>query len=92
LEIDIYFANDVIEDRIEFSVDITFGDEVVCEFKLEPPNNVNIIQTTSYDSKFDMTNTRFAFEIESLKKLISFWNRFDNDFNLSLRDFEFLYK
>ena len=92
LEIDVYFANDVIENRIEFSVDITFGDEVVCEFKVEPPNKVNIIQSTSYNSKFDPTNTIFAFEIESLKQLISFWNRFDSNLNLSLRNFEFLYK
>lgn len=90
LEIDIYFAYDVDEERIELSIDITFGDEVVCEFKIESPNKVSVIQHTTYHSKFDPSNTVFAFEDESLREFVDFLNRFN--MRLTTNDLRFLDK
>lgn len=92
LEIDIYFANDVVENKIELDIDITFGDEVVAEFKVEPPNRVNLIQHTTYHSKFDPSNTVFAFEDQSLKQFVNFLNRFNGGINLTPHDVRFLDK
>ena len=50
---------------------------MACEFSIEQPNKVNVIQTTTYHSKFDPSNTVFALEDESLNKFINFLNRFD---------------
>lgn len=92
LEIDIYFVKDDAENKIELDVDITFGDEVVCEFKVESPNKVNVIQHTTYHSKFDPTNTIFAFDDESLKNFVDFLNRFNHGMNLTTWDLRFLDK
>ena len=40
----------------------------------EKPNKIKVIQYTSYGSKFDPTNTPFAFTEESLNDLINFLN------------------
>lgn len=92
LEIDIYFVSDVAENKIELDVDITFGDEVAVEFKLSPPNHVNLIQHTTYHSKFDPSNTVFAFDDNSLTQFVSFLNRFNHGFDLTNYDVRFLDK
>jgi hypothetical protein len=92
LEIDIYFVTNVIDSKIELDIDITFGDEVAVEFKISPPNKVNLIQHTSYHSKFDPSNTVFAFDDYSLKEFISFLNRFNKGMNLTTYDVRFLDK
>ena len=66
-----------IEDKIKRSLSIT-------------KNGISVIQGTSYGSKYDPTNTIFAIEDESLKKLVDFFNRFNIGVNLSLEDFNFL--
>ena len=92
LEIDIYFVTNVNSSNIEMDVDITFGDEVVVEFKVTPPNAVNLIQHTTYHSKFDPSNTVFAFDDNSLSEFVSFLNRFDKNMNLTTYDIRFLDK
>lgn len=88
LEIDIYFTQN---GKINLDVDITYGDEVASEFSIHPPNEINVIQYTSYHSKFDPSNTVFAFEDDSLDKFIEFLNRFEG-VKLSRDDFKFLDK
>ncbi len=87
LEIDIYFVKN---GHIELNVDITYGDLVASEFKAKQPNTIDVIQYTSYHSKFDPSNTVFAFDDDSLKKFIDFLNRFG--FTFTIDDFKFLDK
>jgi len=87
LEFDIYFVKN---GHIELTVDITYGDLVVSEFKLKQPNTIDVIQYTSLHSKFDPSNTLFALDNNSLVKFIEFLNRFG--FNFTISDFKFLDK
>ena len=75
--------------NIKLNVDMTLGDGMASEFMISK-TGVKVIQYTSYGSKYDPTNTIFAIEDESLKKIVHFFNRFDIGYNLSLEDFNFL--
>ena len=86
LEFDIYFAK---EENIVLNVDITYGDAMACEFSVEAPNKIKVIQYTSYHSKFDPSNTVFALVDESLQSFINFLNRFEG-MKLKKEDFKFL--
>lgn len=88
LELDIYFLK--VDGKIKMDVDITLGDEVVSEFSIYPPNNVSVIQDTSLGSKFDPSNTVFAFDGTSLQKFIDFLNKFNHGLNLNIENFKFL--
>ena len=70
-------------------MDITFGDLMVSEFSLEVPNKVNVIQYTSYHSKWDPTETVFGFDEQSLQKILKMFNTFDG-FGFSVEQFKFL--
>jgi hypothetical protein len=91
LEFDIYFTKDNDSNKIRMTVDITYGDLMACEFSLEAPNKINVIEYTSYHSKFDPSNTAFALENESLDAFISFLNKFDG-IKISREDTKFLDK
>jgi hypothetical protein len=71
-------------------MDITHGDEVVCSFSIIPPNTVSQGLSTSYGSKFDPSNTIFAFDDRSLNGIVSFFNNLKVGFELSTDDFTFL--
>jgi hypothetical protein len=86
LEFDIYFAK---EDNIVLNVDITYGDAMACEFSVEAPNKIKVIEYTSYHSKFDLSNTVFALVDESLQSFINFLNMFSG-MKLKKEDFKFL--
>jgi len=89
LEFDIYFAKDDKDSNITLTIDITYGDAMVCEFNIEKPNKIKVIQYTSYGSKFDTSNTVFALTDDSLESFINFLNRFDG-MKLKREDFKFL--
>jgi hypothetical protein len=89
LEFDIYFTKDDKDGNITLIVDITYGDAMVCEFTIEKPNKIEVIQYTSYQSKFDTSNTVFALVDESLQSFINFLNKFEG-MNLKMSDFKFL--
>ena len=89
LEFDIYFAKDDKDSNITLTIDITYGDAMVCEFNIEKPNKIKVIQYTSYGSKFDRSNTVFALTDDSLESFINFLNRFDG-MKLKREDFKFL--
>lgn len=76
--------------NLRLTVDITFGDEMACEFTIDKANGVKLFQDTTYGSKFDPTNTLFALDYESLKKFVEFLNRFNHGVELTLDDFKFL--
>jgi hypothetical protein len=92
LEIDIYLVKDVQSGNIRLDVDITYGDFVACEFSIDKKNRLKVIQYTSYGSKFDPSNTVFAFNNASLREFINFLNRFNTGVKLTLDDFKFLNK
>lgn len=75
--------------NLRLDVDITFGDEMACEFTIFK-NRVSQFQHTSYGSKFDPSETLFAIDDNSLLKLVDFFNRFNNGIKLTIEDFEFL--
>ena len=89
LEFDIYFTKDNNSGNIRINVDITYGDLMACEFSIEKPNKINVIQTTSWGSKFDPSNTVFALTDDSLDKFINFLNMFP-DIKLTRNEMKFL--
>lgn len=89
LEFDVYFAKDDQTDKIRMTIDITYGDLMACEFTVEPPNKIKVIEYTSYHSKFDPSNTVFALVDDSLQSFINFLNRFEG-MKLKKEDFKFL--
>jgi hypothetical protein len=76
--------------KIRLDIDITVGDLIVSEFNIESPNVVNVIQNTTYRSKFN-TSEIFAFTDESLKQFVDFLNKF-NGMKLDVTYFKFLDK
>lgn len=88
LEFDFYFSHG---ENMRMDIDITWGDAMACEFYIESPSKVGVIEYTSYRSKTDPSNTVFALEDESLDGFVSFLNRFDG-FKLDIGQFKFLDK
>jgi hypothetical protein len=86
LEFDIYFAK---EENIVLNIDITYGDAMACEFSVEAPNKVKVVEYTSHHSKFDPSNTVFALVDDSLESFVNFLNRFSG-MKLKKEDFKFL--
>lgn len=90
LELDIYF--EMIENEtMKILVDVTFGDEMVSEFSITSPSKVEMIESTSYGSKMDPSNTLFCFTEDSLEGLVSFINKL-NGFRITSKDLHFLSK
>ena len=91
LEFDIYFVKNSDTNKMRITVDITYGDLMACEFSIEEPNKINVIEYTSYHSKFDPSNTVFALEDDSLDDFIEFLNKFEG-IQISRKDTKFLDK
>ena len=88
LEFDLYFLKPQGK-HFKIDVDITYGNKMVSEFSLLAPNIVNIIQYTSFHSKWDPSETVFGFDDESLEKIVELFNKIDG-FNLTIDQFKFL--
>ena len=93
LQFDFHFS-EVIEELIpedimRIDIDITWGDAMACEFYIESPSGVEVIEYTSFRSKTDPSNTVFALDDDSLKSFVKFLNRFDG-FKLDVSQFTFL--
>lgn len=91
LEFDLYFVKPGghLNKSLRINVDITYGNLMASEFSITTPNIINIIQYTSYHSKFDPSNTVFAFDEKSLKEIIRFFNTFEG-IKVSREQFNFL--
>lgn len=96
-----YESYNKMNQYMRLDCDITFGDEMACEFSIDSRNGVKCYQDTTYGSKFDPSNTIFAIEDKSLQQLVDFFNRFNLDNperektdknlgNLTITDFNFL--
>ena len=90
LEFDLYFLKPYQSKGIKIDVDITWGNFMESEFSIQS-DKVSVIQCTTKDSKFDPTNTVFAFDDESLDKLVKFFNSFQG-ININKEDIMFLHK
>jgi len=88
LEFDFYFSKN---SSMRIDVDVTWGDAMACEFYVEAPSKIGVIQYTSYGSKTDPSNTVFALDDPCLSELVFFINRLDG-FKLSVDQFDFLDK
>lgn len=89
LEFDFYFSNK--DEQMRMDIDVTWGDAMACEFYLESPSKVGVIEYTSFRSKTDPSNTIFALDDKSLQAFVDFLNRFDG-FKLDVSQFNFLDK
>lgn len=92
LEFDIYFDKPQSlsrTDKYKILVDITLGNLTVSEFSIYPPSTVSVIEYTSYHSKFDPSNTVFAFTEDSINDLIKFFNKFEG-ISVERKDLNFL--
>ncbi len=94
LEIDLWIMKDnngkVADPKIpKLNVDISYGDSMVSTFTIEHPKNVGVVHYTGKHSKYD-PDTFFAFQDDSLKELVEFFNKFG--YELSVSDFKFLDK
>lgn len=88
LEFDLYFLKPQ-NSHFKVNVDITFGNLMVSEFSLTSPNKVNVIQYTSYNSKWDPSESVFGFDDESLNKIVNMFNKI-NGFSFKPEQFKFL--
>jgi hypothetical protein len=86
LEFDFYFSENP---KMRIDIDITWGDAMACEFYIDSPSKVGVIEYTSFKSKTDPSNTIFALDNKSLKDFVDFLNRFDG-FKLDVSQFKFL--
>lgn len=90
LMLDVYYIFDINTNHVKLDVDITYGDLMVSEFTIEAPNKIKIGQYTSFDSKFDTSNTEFSLDNNSLNGLLNYFNAFDHGIHLSIEDLKFL--
>jgi len=88
LEFDFYFSQN---GHMRIDIDVTWGDSMACEFYIESPGKVGVIEYTSYASKMDPSNTVFALDDDSLNGFVDFLNRFEG-FKLDIGQFKFLDK
>ncbi len=77
------------DDKFEINVENTYGDAMMFEFKLTPPNVVQVGHYNGVNSKFD-PNYAFAYSEKSISDLIDFFNRFTIGLQLTREDFNFL--
>ncbi len=90
LEFDLYFLKPYDKKGIKVDVDITWGNFMESEFSIQSPNKVSVIQCTSRNSKFDPTNTVFAFDDKSLEEIVNLFNQI-NGISITKDDLNFLH-
>jgi hypothetical protein len=90
LMFDVYYIFEQDKNMVKLNIDITYGDLMVCEFAINPPNKINVSEYTSFDSKFDPSNTEFAFDNNTLQSLVNYFNAFDHGIHLTVEDLKFL--
>ena len=87
LEFDIHFVRN---DRgIKLLVNITYGDNMACEFTIETPNKINVGHYTGIGSIYD-PKTHWGFKDETILDLVEFFNRFSHGIKLTPQDLSFI--
>jgi len=72
---------------LRLNIDLTYGDSMMYEFTIDYPNKVNVHHYNGKDSLYD-PETYFGFSDESLKELVTFFNRFG--FETTTGDYKFI--
>lgn len=75
--------------NFEINVENTYGDAMMFEYKIKPPNNVSVGHYNGYKSKFDPMYV-FTYTEKSIRDLMDFFNRFTFGLNLTRDRFNFL--
>ena len=78
-----------VDDTFEINVENTYGDAMMFEFKISPPNTVTVGHYNGVNSKFDPKYS-FAYSEKSINDLIDFFNRFTIGYELTRDKFNFL--
>jgi hypothetical protein len=86
MSMDVYYYDD---HKSKMTIDIIYGDLVACEFTVRSPRDVEVVEDTSYGSKFDPSNTIFALSDRTINDLVSFVNQVDG-FDISVGQLSFL--
>lgn len=76
-------------DNFEINVENTYGDAMMFEFKISPPNTVKVGHYNGYKSKYD-PNYVFSYTEESINDLLEFFNKFTFGLKLTRDKFNFL--
>lgn len=90
LEFDIYYNYDTNHHSLSINVEVNYGDLTACQFAIEKPNKVDVIRYTSLHSKDDPSNTIFALDDETIKKLCDYFNAWDPSFKITPEDLKFI--
>ncbi len=75
--------------QVKLNIDVSYGDSKFYEFTIEAPNKVKVHHYNGIDSKFD-PDTHLGLHDKSLKSMISFFSKFNKNFNLTEKDFTFI--
>lgn len=75
--------------NFEINVENTYGDTMMFEYKIVPPNSIIIGHYNGYKSKFD-PNYVFSYREDSIEELIKFFNSFTFGTSLTRDKFNFL--
>jgi len=73
----------------QINVENTYGDAMMFEFKISPPNTIEVGHYNGVNSKFD-PKYKFSYTEKSINDLMSFFNKFTFGLNLSRDKFNFL--
>jgi hypothetical protein len=84
---DIHIVNE--DGKYCLNIDMTYGDAMMFEFRVVPPNDVDVYHYNGYDSKFD-PEYEFSLTDESIGDLIDLIHQFDFGFSLTRDKFNFL--
>ena len=87
LEFDIHFVRN--DKGIKLLVNISYGDNMACEFTIETPNKINVGHYTGIGSIYD-PKTHWGFKDETILDLVEFFNRFSHGIKLTPQDLSFI--
>lgn len=74
MSMDVYYYEDGTH---KMTIDLMYGDLVACEFTVASPDRVDVVEDTTYGSKFDPSNTVFGIRDEGIEALVRFINLVD---------------
>lgn len=87
LEFDIHFVRN--DKGIKLLINISYGDNMACEFTIETPNKINVGHYTGIGSIYD-PKTHWGFKDETILDLVEFFNRFSHGIKLTPQDLSFI--
>jgi GMP synthase-like glutamine amidotransferase len=87
--LDIHFMSQ--NNQLKTNVIITYGDAVVSEFNMLPPNKVKVGHYEGIDSMAS-PETHFGFNDNSLRDIVKLFNSFDKSYKFTTNEFKFIDK